>query len=148
MSNHGFTRNPDNEPVCLCGYRPAILDEPGPIGRQWKARTAVLDHVQALHDCNDCPDTPPEPVRTDIQPTPLRSPDAPFTARTDLKYPRAGVRMMASGKWLLSLWDGDEVLHVFDDPEFDDRRTAFDYGWLTIGACRQSGTNLNGMEAR
>jgi hypothetical protein len=148
MSNHGFTRNPDNEPVCLCGYRPAILDEPAPVGKQWKARTAVLDHAKALNDAaaanewEAALDALAQPVAA--TPTPLRSPDAPFRASTDPKYPRAGVRRMPSGKWLLSMWDGDQVLHVFDDPEFDDRKTAFDYGWLTIGACRQSGTNLNG----
>jgi hypothetical protein len=150
MSNHGLTRTPDNEPVCLCGYRPDFYL---PVSIQHlKAKTAILDHAKALNDAaaanewEAALDALAQPVPT--TPTPLRSPGAPFTASTDLKYPRAGVRLMASGKWLLSLWDGDQVLHVFDDPEFDDRKTAFDYGWLTIGACRQSGTNLNGMEAK
>lgn len=146
MSNHGLTRNPDNEPVCLCGYRPEILDEPAPVGKQWKARTIILDHVQALHSCDDdCtgPFTPPTSLHS---PTPLRSPDAPFLV-PDARYPRAGVRRTADGRWKLSCWDGDEIVHVIDEPIFDDRVTAFDYGWLTIGACRESGTNLNGWAA-
>lgn len=142
MSNHHLTRTPDNEPVCSCGFRPDILDTAEPIGRMWKAKTIVLDHVQALHAEPDDPDRT-SPALAGHQ-TPRRSPDAPFRASSDLKYPRAGVRRMPSGKWLLSLWDGSEVIHALDEPEFDDRTTAFDYGWLTIGACRQSGTNLNG----
>jgi hypothetical protein len=134
MSNHHLTRTPHNEPVCSCGLRPDILDTDAPVGRLWKAKAIVQAHIEAMNAEQDTT-------------TPTRSPDAPFTSVRDAKYPRAGVRLMPSGKWLLSLWDGDEILHVFDEPEFDDRKTAFDYGWLTIGACRQSGTNLNGMEA-
>lgn len=130
MSNHGLTRNPDNEPVCLCGYRPEILDDPAPVGKQWKAQTAVLNHAEARN----------------AHETPLRSPDAQFLI-PDAKYPRAGVRQTGDGRWLLSCWDGDQIVHVIDEPIFNDRVTAFDYGWLTIGACRQSGTNLNGLEA-
>jgi hypothetical protein len=76
--------------------------------------------------------------------TPKRSPIAPFQAKSAVRYPRAGVRQNTNGRWLLSLWDGDRNVHIIDDPEFDDRKAAFDYGWLTIGACRQSGANLNG----
>lgn len=134
MINHFLTRNPDNEPVGSCGYAPEVLDDyrPWAGGRLWKAKTAVLDHVTAA--------------------APLfalafqrHSPDAPFAVQ-DAKYPRAGVRRTEDGRWLLSCWDRDEILHVIDEPVFDDRVTAFDYGWLTIGACRQSGTRLNGME--
>lgn len=76
--------------------------------------------------------------------TPRRTPVSPFPAKADVKYPRAGVRQTTDGRWMLSLWDGDRIVHVIDDPVFDDRKTAFDYGWLTIGACRQSGADLNG----
>ncbi|ALV43131.1 hypothetical protein AU252_19835 [Pseudarthrobacter sulfonivorans] len=145
MSNHGLTRNPDNEPVCLCGYRPEILSDPAPVGKQWKAQTAVLDHVEALKEYDDAIDkylaTRPLPA-----PTPLRSPNDPFVVM-DARYPRAGVRRTEDGRWLLSCWDGDQIVHVIDEPVFDDRVTAFDYGFLTIGACRESGTNLNGGAA-
>lgn len=150
MSNHGLTRNPDNEPVCLCGYRPGILDEAAPVGKQWKARTAVLDHAKALNDAESANeweaalDALGQPVPA--PPTPLRSPDDPFIVH-DARYPRAGVRQTEDGRWKLSCWDGDQIVHVIDEPVFDDRVTAFDYGWLTIGACRQSGTNLNGWAA-
>ena len=132
MSNHRLTHTPDSEPVCSCGLRPDILDTDAPVGRLWKAKAIVQNHIDAMN------------ADQDITTTPTRSPDAPFEVDSEAKYPRAGVRRLPSGKWLLSLWDGDQILHVFDDPEFDDRMTAFDYGWLTIGACRQSGTNLNG----
>jgi hypothetical protein len=137
MSNHFLKRNHDNEPICACGYRPDILNTGAPVGKQWKARTAVLDHVQALHACDDC---------TPDLPTPLRSPTDPFVI-ADAKYPRAGVRQTEDGRWLLSCWDGDQIVHVIEEPIFDDRVTAFDYAWLTIGACRDSGTNLNGWAA-
>lgn len=151
MSNHHLIRTPDNEPVCSCGFRPDILDTAEPIGRMWKAKTHVLDHVASL-DAQEAMDELNAGVRSvysvrsmlPLNLRPERSPDAPFKVGSEAKYPRAGVRRMPSGKWLLSLWDGSEVIHVLDEPEFDDRKTAFDYGWLTIGACRQSGTNLNG----
>jgi hypothetical protein len=79
--------------------------------------------------------------------TPKRSPMAPFTVGAEAEYPRAGVRQTEDGRWRLSLWEVDEILHVIDEPVFDDRITAFDYGWLTIGACRMSGANLNGYPA-
>ena len=150
MSNHGLTRNQVNEPVCICGYRPEILDELAPVGKQWKARTIVLDHAWALNDAESESEweaaidslVAPKPAPA----TPRRSPADPFIIR-DAEYPRAGVRQTEDGRWMLCLWDGEQVLHVFDEPVFDDRQTAFDYGWLTIGACRDSGTNLNGMEA-
>lgn len=147
MSNHHLTRTPENEPVCSCGYRPDILDTAEPIGRMWKAKTLVLDHAKALNDAaaaNEWEAALDALAQPATPPAAQRSPDDPFTASSDLEYPRAGVRRMPSGKWLLSLWDGSEVIHALDEPEFDDRTTAFDYGWLTIGACRQSGTNLNG----
>ena len=155
MSNHGLTRNPENEPVCACGFRPEILDEPAPVGKQWKARTAVLDHAKARNE--DEAAFKGERIYTheeirafgevQFNDRHRRSPDAPFTANPEAKYPRAGVRQTEDGRWLLSCWDGDQIVHVIDEPVFDDRVTAFDYGWLTIGACRQSGTNLNGMAA-
>lgn len=144
MSNHGLTRNPDNEPVCLCGHRPAILDDPAPVGKQWKAQTAVLNHAKALDEYDAAIDSLIAPLPP--APAPLRSPNDPFVV-TEARYPRAGVRQTEDGRWKLSCWDGDQIVHVIKEPIFDDRVTAFDYGWLTIGACRQSGTNLNGMEA-
>lgn len=126
MSNHFLTRKSDNEPVCSCGFRPEILDDPAPIGKQWKAQTAILNHADALNESERV--------------------NAPFVVK-DAKYPRAGVRQTDDGRWLLSCWDGDQIVHVIEEPIFDDRVTAFDYGWLTIGACRESGTNLNGWAA-
>lgn len=127
MTNHGLIRDQDNSPVCACGYTSDVLQLASPVGMQWKAKTDVLNHIEQVR-------------KTD----PRRSPDAPFAATAELKYPRAGVRQTLSGRWLLSCWDGDRIVHVIDEPEFDDRKTAFDYGWLTIGACRQSGADLNG----
>lgn len=77
--------------------------------------------------------------------SPRRTPVSPFLCvADDVKYPRAGVRQTDDGRWMLSLWDGDRIVHVIDEPVFDDRKAAFDYGWLTIGACRDSGADLNG----
>ncbi|AZS11739.1 hypothetical protein HOU96_gp41 [Arthrobacter phage Maja] len=96
MNKHGLTRNPENEPVCRCGFRPDVLDTVAPIGRD---------------------------------------------------YPRASVQPTADGKWKLTLWDAPEVEHALaeDESKFDALADAYDYGALRIGACRQSGTNLNGM---
>lgn len=135
MTNHFLKRNADHEPTCSCGYRPAILDEPAPVGKQWKAKAAVLEHADALNEAGQV--TLPGPSY-------WRSPEAPFRLRQDVKYPRAGVRQTPSGEWLLTCWDADRIVRVIDEPVFKDRITAFDYGWLTIGACRESGTNLNG----
>ncbi|MGY4543280.1 hypothetical protein ACVWY0_003213 [Arthrobacter sp. UYNi723] len=148
MSNHGLTRNPDNEPVCTCGYSPEVLDDYRPWvgGRLWRAKKDVLDHAEALNDYEARVEALAWAPVALPEPTPLRSPDAPFTVR-DALYPRAGVRQTGDGRWLLSCWDGDQIIHVIDEPVFDDRVTAFDYGWLTIGACRESGTNLNGWAA-
>lgn len=128
MSKHGLTRNEVNEPVCLCGLRPAILDELAPVGRLWKAKKVVLDHADAMND----------------RVTP--APSDPFLV-DHAKFPRAGVRRTEDGQWLLTLWDDMGIQHHIDEPEFKSRKDAFDYGWMTIGACRQSGTNLNGREA-
>ncbi|MEJ1195057.1 hypothetical protein [Pseudarthrobacter sp. CCNWLW207] len=126
MSSHFLTRNPDNDPVCSCGFRPSILEEAAPAGRQWKARTDVLNHADALNE--------------------VERVNAPFLVK-DARYPRAGVRQTDDGRWLLTCWDADRIVHVIEEPIFDDRVTAFDFGWLTIGACRQNGTNLNGWAA-
>ena len=149
MSNHGLTRNSGNEPVCRCGYRPSVLDEPIRWGSTRKAQTAVLDHAEAHNEAEAeweaALDRLAQPNPT---PAPLRSPDDPFhnpgAEYPGVKYPRAGVRQTEDGRWRLTCWDGDQIVHVIDEPDFDDRVTAFDYGFLTIGACRQSGTNLNG----
>lgn len=128
MSKHGLTRNEVNEPVCLCGFRPAVLDELAPVGRLWKAKKVVQDHVEALNG-DEAPD-PSDPFLVD-----------------NAKFPRAGVRRTMAGQWLLTLWDGMGIQHHIDEPEFARREDAFDYGWMTIGACRESGTSLNGREA-
>ena len=128
MSKHFLTENPDNEHVCGCGYRPAVLDDLAPVGKQWMARQVVLDHVRALSD------------------SPAPAPSDPFLV-DDASFPRAGVRRTETGKWLLTLWDGMGVQHHISEPEFANRTDAFDYGWMTIGACRQSGTRLNGWAA-
>jgi hypothetical protein len=141
MSDHFFKRNPDNEPVCSCGFRPEILDDAEPVGKLWKAKTAVLNHAAEMNGYAD--QTPaPAPFRTS-------SAAAPFRTGEDVKYPRAGVRQLSDGRWLLTFWDGDRVVDVTDpeDRIHPDRYTAFAQGWLTVGACRQSGTNLNGMES-
>lgn len=76
--------------------------------------------------------------------TPKRTEISPFPVREETEYPRGGVRQTTDGRWMLSLWSADQVLEVIDEPVFDDRVKAFDYGWLTIGACRMSGVGLNG----
>lgn len=149
MSNHFLKRNPDNEPVCCCGFRPEILDGPAPVGKLWKAKAAVLDHVKALNgfltDCEAAVHSSAEYIAY-AQPATPRSPEAPFRSVNDVRYPRAGVRQTEDGRWLLTFWDGDEIVHVIDkdDRTHSDRYTAFTHGWLTVGDCRQSGTNLNG----
>lgn len=136
MPNHILIRDRKHNPICACGHRPAILDQTGPadVGVQWKAKTDVLDHIDEANKLEG--NTPAR-----------RSPDAPFIGRRSATYPRAGVRQTEDGRWLLTLWDGDQIVHVIDedDREHADRYTAFTQGWLTIGACRRTGTNLNGM---
>lgn len=134
MTNHVLIRDRQNNPICACGYRPSVLDAPAPVGKLWRAKAAVLDHVDEANKLEGN-----APVR--------RSPDAPFAGRHSVKYPRAGVRQTEDGRWLLTLWDGDRIVHVIDqeDRTHDDRYTAFSQGWLTVGACREAGTNLNGM---
>lgn len=149
---HFLTRNPGNEPVCSCGFRPEILDDPAPVGQQWKAKTAVLEHIDAMAGnvvrfAEAALGTELQPWQQQVLKQALRSPEAPFTGRHAMKYPRAGVRQTEDGRWLLTLWDGDGTVHVIDKEyrTHPDRDAAFTQGWLTIGACRQSGTNLNGM---
>lgn len=142
MSEHFLKRNPDNEPVCACGFRPEILDAMAPVGKIWKAKTAVLDHVKAQTESTtgfvlfSLPGNAAQ-----------RSPEAPFHGRHAVKYPRAGVRQTEDGRWLVTLWDGDSIVHVIDEDDrtHAHRENAFAQGWLTIGACRKSGTDLNGM---
>lgn len=135
MNHHVLIRDRQHNPICACGHRPAILDQAGPavVGVQWKAKTDVLNHIDEANK-----DTGNAPVR--------RSPEAPFTGRHAVQCPRAGVRQTEDGRWLLTLWDGNGIVHVIDpeDRIHDDWHTAVTQGWLTIGACRQSGTNLNG----
>ena len=138
MSNHFLTRNADNQPVCACGFHPEILDSAAPVGRDWKAKGIILDHAASLNNASA-----PAPSKPAF--TARRSPDTPFTADMGAKYPRAGVRTTTDGLWHLTLWDSPDVQHELPEPVFDELSKAFDYGWLRIGACRDSGTNLNGM---
>jgi hypothetical protein len=116
MNKHGLTRNSENEPVCRCGFRPDVLDTVAPIGRDWKAKSIILNHAAALNN-------------------------------RIVTYPRASVEPTGDGRWKLTLWDAHEVEHALAEEEskFDTLAEAYDYGALRIGACRQSGTNLNGM---
>lgn len=135
MTNHILIRDRRHNPICACGYRPAILDQEGPavVGVQWKAKTDVLNHVDSMNKAEGS-----APVR--------RSPDAPFSGRQAVRYPRAGVRQTEDGRWIVTLRDGDGIVHVIDEEDriHDDWYTAFTQGWLTVGACVLSGTNLNG----
>jgi hypothetical protein len=159
MPKHDLTRSPDNESVCICGYRPEILDDWRPwADRQLKAKTAVLDHAKALNAVDELVRTAPMPAAISYAEDVLgifltpwqkellkRSPDAPFTLR-HARYPRAGVRQTQDGRWKLVGWDRDDVAHVIvDEPYFDDREEAFEVGRIIIGAHRQSGTDLNGL---
>lgn len=121
MNKHFLTRNPENEPICSCGLRPDILDTGAPIGRDWAAKAIILDHAASLNN----------------------------GLAEEAKYPRATVRPTSDGKWRLTLWDAPDVEHELDeeDANFDALADAYDYGALRIGACRQAGTNLNGMAA-
>lgn len=114
MSSHFLTRNPDNEHICGgCGFRPAILDDPAPIGKSWKAKNAVIEHLRAL------------------RPSYLtRSPRDPFHANHERRFPRAGVRRGDDGKWIVTLWDEEGVMHVWensDNAEHLHRLDAFDF---------------------
>jgi hypothetical protein len=120
---HGLARNAENESVCLCGFRPEILDDIAPVGRDWRAKGIILDHAATLNNA---------------------LPDAPFTGDPEAKYPRAGVRRTQDGQWRLTLWDSPGVQHELEEPDFGQLANAFDYGWLRIGACRESATDLNG----
>jgi hypothetical protein len=134
MTNHGLTRNPDNEPVCICGYRPEILDEPAPVGKQWKAKSCIVAHATALNP----------------QPEPVRSPLAPFNPGPDAKYPRAGLRRREDGQWIVTLWDADGVSHAWereDNALHGNRMEAFSFAQWFIKCHRDSGVRLNGMAA-
>jgi len=159
MPDHDLRRNPDNEPVCVCGYRPAVLDDGF---RPWvgrvKAQTAVLDHAKAMNEDEARKALIGLPMSVDAatrfaegvlgvwqKKLLQRSPDAPFVV-PDARYPRAGVRQMADGRWKLMGWDREDVAHrITDAPWFDDRAEACEVGRIIIGAHRQSGTDLNGL---
>ncbi|QSZ53297.1 hypothetical protein RI444_15320 [Paenarthrobacter sp. AT5] len=121
---HFLKRNPDNEAVCACGFRPDILDDPAPVGVRWKAKRDVLDHVEKVLG--------------------LR-PAAPFESNQEQRFPRAGVRPGANGRWRLTLWDEEGVMHPQPDPWFDTAQEAFDQGHLIIGTHWKAGSRLNGM---
>ncbi|MFK0005501.1 hypothetical protein ACIQTZ_00460 [Paenarthrobacter sp. NPDC090520] len=122
--SHFLKRNADNEPVCGCGFRPEILDDPAPVGIMWKARRDVLDHVDAMSGYR---------------------PSAPFDGSPDRRFPRAGVRPGASGRWKLTLWDEEGVMHPQPNPWYDTCQEAFDQGHLIIGTHWKAGSRLNGM---
>lgn len=155
MPEHFLKRNTENEPICACGYRPETLDDDRPwINGQLKAKTAVLDHVQAMGNKRATGDEmirfTEDVIGVELQPWQkailMRPADAPFRVKEQTKFPRAGVRQTIDGKWLLTCWDGDTIVHVMDEPNFTDRVEAFDYAHMTIGACRVMRTNLNGLE--
>ncbi|MCT9624308.1 hypothetical protein HWD94_04110 [Pseudarthrobacter equi] len=128
MSNHFLTKNADNEHVCRCGYRPAIFDDPAPVGRSWMARTAVREHVNALSF--------------------KRSPQDPFDASRPRKFPRAGVRRGEDGNWVVTLWDEEGVMHAWENEgnaEHNNRIDAFDFAQWFIKPHRDLGVRLNGM---
>lgn len=132
---HDLTRNQANEPICRCGYRPEILDELAPVGKQWKAKQIVLDHADALN-------LP--------QAAPRRSPDGSFRPGDFAKYPRAGVRRLPDGQWWITLWDQEGVMHAWDDPaaaKHGTRFEAFTFAWMLLSWHRVAGTRLNGMGA-
>ncbi|MDI2019725.1 hypothetical protein [Paenarthrobacter nicotinovorans] len=122
--SHFLKRNPDNEPVCACGFRPGVLDTFEVACRGIKARTEVLDHVDAMLGSQTA---------------------APFVGDPDRRYPRAGVRRGSSRRWRLTLWDEHDVSHALSEPWYDTAREAFDMGQLFIDVHRQAGTRLNGM---
>lgn len=130
MSNHFTTQNAENEHVCGgCGFRPAILDDPAPIGRTWKARAAVKEHVRALKT--------------------QRSPQDPFATNQPRRFPRAGVRRGADGKWIVTLWDEEGVMHAWENDgnaEHPNRLDAFDFAQWFIKAHREAGVRLNGRD--
>lgn len=125
MTKHSLTRNEADEPVCECGFRPAVLDTGSPVGVSWKAKSDVLTHINVLT---------------------LRA-TQPFEARHERKYPRAGVRLAPSGKWMVTLWEAPDVLHGHEQPFHDTRAEAIDYSGLVIGAHHKTGTTLNGRAA-
>lgn len=128
MSNHFMTKNADNEYVCRCGYRPAIYDLSAPVGRNWSARASVKQHVTALAY--------------------QRSPPDPFYADHPRRYPRAGVRRGENGKWVVTLWDEEGVMHAWQhegNAEHADRIGAFDFAHWFIKSHQEIGVRLNGM---
>ncbi|MFJ4168519.1 hypothetical protein ACIPY3_03305 [Paenarthrobacter sp. NPDC089714] len=124
--SHLLKRNPDNEPVCGFGFRPEILDDPAPVGVMWKAKRDVLDHVDAMSGFR---------------------PSAPFDGGPDRRFPRAGVRPGASGRWKLTLWDEEGVMHPlpFKSQWHDTAQEAFDFGQFIISSHWKAGTRLDGM---
>jgi hypothetical protein len=135
MNNHGLARNAENETICLCGYRPEIWDKPAPVGKQWKAKAMVLAHVAALTEQNTV--------------TSLRSPQDPFHTSHERRYPRAGVRQGDAGKWIITLWDEEGVVHVWenqDNAEHHNRLDAFDFAQWFIKCHRDAGVRLNGRD--
>lgn len=131
MSNHFLTTNADNESVCRCGFRPAVLDDPAIIGRGWKARSDVEGHVRAF------------------RPSFLtRSPREPFHARHERRYPRAGVRRREDGIWIITLWDEEGVMHAWENKgneEHHNRLDAFEFAHWFIKSHQELGVRLNGM---
>lgn len=159
MTEHDLRRDPNNEPICVCGYRPEILDDwRATSDRQYKARTAVLDHAKALNEATDAVSADnvvrfvEEVLGQELLPWQARMlqrlSDAPFVVTDETRFPRAGVRALPSGRWKLTLWDEPDIVHAWEDEEMavhPTMYTAIATGEMIIGAHRQSGTRLNGM---
>jgi hypothetical protein len=160
---HELRRNADNEPVCACGYRPDVLDDwrsTAVITRVLKARDMVLDHARAANEATEAIAADnvvrfvEEVLGQELQPWQARMlqrvSDAPFVVTDETRFPRAGVRPLASGEWKLTLWDEPDVVHAWTDEAcaiHPTMYTAIVTGEMIIGAHRQSGTRLNGMSA-
>lgn len=147
MSNHFLTRGEGNEPVCGgCGFRPAVLDDFRPWHHRFrKAKIAVLDHAKTFNDFEATLKAAAQPDTV----IPLRSPQDPFHSRHERRFPRAGVRQGDAGKWIITLWDEEGVVHVWenqDNAEHHNRLDAFDFAQWFIKCHRDAGVRLNGRD--
>lgn len=136
---HGLTRHHSDptRPACLCGFNDpqweSNLQDFGLTRAGVRARKAVLEHADHVTDL------PQRPA----------SPSDPFDVGAEQAYPRASVRRKPDGWWLLTLWDGPDVVHELDRDAAHHKTvgSAVMLGWLIIGAHRRNGTRLNGMAA-
>lgn len=77
------------------------------------------------------------------QPAPAQHAYSAFSIRTktfiarDLEYPRAGVRCLSDGKWLLQLWYARDMVRTDAEPlVFSTRAAAFISGQHEVHAAR------------